>query len=388
MKLNEIATILNQTIVPNILGGETTITEDLSNINLIGTAIADLDGDALKDYTKSFALGIVKNFFQTRSYKNETYGLFIDSVEFGGAVQRVKARLLKAYDTPILNLVSYNTDPGAPDYNDGHFYGTETDSRVYTETNAFQIPYSIPTEMFKKSMTNAGDLQKLVALVESNAQNTLTNELNGLAKSVIRRLIVSCAGAREVKLITMYNTLHGLDGANAVTLANWENNTDFKLWCQSVIIRIKKRLTEWNRVTNDGTIETFTPEADIRTILLSEFGTNVDFTQSSVYHKELTDIGNYYTVESWQNSSADILPQISETSVHDEVVQKISASNTVTVKHIVGLVYDRLAAGITNRLDKTTSDYIAKGDFTTLFHHVAKDLWIDPRNSAIILTLS
>ena len=35
MKLNEIATILNQTIVPNILGQEITITEDLSNINLI-----------------------------------------------------------------------------------------------------------------------------------------------------------------------------------------------------------------------------------------------------------------------------------------------------------------------------------------------------------------
>ena len=384
MKLNEIAHILNQTIVPNILGEETTIQEDLSNINLIGTAIAGLDGDALKDYTKSFALGIVKNFFNTRTYKSETYGLFIDSVEFGGAVQRVKARLLKAYDTPILNLVSYNTELDAPDYNDGHYYGTETDSRVYTETNAFQIPYSIPTEMFKKAMTNAGDLQKLVALIESNAQNTLTNELNGVAKMVIRRLIVSCAGAREVKLITLYNTLHNAN----VTLENWNLNTDFKLWCQSVIIRLKKRLTEWNRVTNDGTIETFTPEGDIRTILLSEFGTNVDFTQSSVYHKELTDIGNYYTVESWQNSSTDILPQISANSVHDEVVQKTGAENVVTVKHIVGIVYDRLAAGITNRLDKTTSDYIAKGDFTTMFHHVAKDLWIDPRNSAIILTLS
>ena len=384
MKLNEIAHILNQTIVPNILGEETTIQEDLSNINLIGTAIAGLDGDALKDYTKSFALRIVKNFFNTRTYKSETYGLFIDSVEFGGAVQRVKARLLKAYDTPILNLVSYNTELDAPDYNDGHYYGTETDSRVYTETNAFQIPYSIPTEMFKKAMTNAGDLQKLVALIESNAQNTLTNELNGLAKMVIRRLIVSCAGAREVKLITLYNTLHNAN----VTLENWNLNTDFKLWCQSVIIRLKKRLTEWNRVTNDGTIETFTPEGDIRTILLSEFGTNVDFTQSSVYHKELTDIGNYYTVESWQNSSTDILPQISANSVHDEVVQKTGAENVVTVKHIVGIVYDRLAAGITNRLDKTTSDYIAKGDFTTMFHHVAKDLWIDPRNSAIILTLS
>lgn len=389
MKLTEIANLLNTKIVPNLLGENTTIAADLSNIIDLGIKLADMDADSLKDYMQAFAVGVVDNWMDTRSYSRQTYGLFISSIEYGGALQRTKAKLMKAYDTPILSLENYNSNPSAPDYTDGRYYGAEFDSDLITKDVAFQMPYSIPVEMFKKSFTDASGVRSLVALVEAAADRTLTNEINGLAKTLIAKLAMSCKGAREVKLFTLYNSLMGFGAQDEghVTLTNWKNDTNFKLWCEALVIQLKKRVTEYNNVCNDGSIETFTPEEDINVCLLSEFAVALDFAQSSVYHRELTDIGNYYTTEYWMNSSNDIIPQIKSNSVHDEIVETVEGS-TKKLQHVVGLIYDRQAVGICQKLNKVTSAYIPAGDFTTLFHHVVNSYWIDGRNTAIVLTLA
>ena len=54
MNLKQISTLINETIVPNTLGEGTTIAEDLSNIVDLGTAIADLTADDMKNFTKDF----------------------------------------------------------------------------------------------------------------------------------------------------------------------------------------------------------------------------------------------------------------------------------------------------------------------------------------------
>lgn len=388
MKLEQIRTLLNTVMVPNLLGEDATLAEDLSNVCDLGTAIADLDADDLKDYMQQFALGVINNWMDVRSYKRETFGLFIDAIEYGGAVQRTKARLMKSYDTPILTLDNANTSLNPVDYLDGKYYGAEFSTQVYTKDSAFMTIYSIPVEMFKKSFSSASDVRKLVSLIETTADNTLTVELNALAKSVIRKLALSCNSGRKIQLITKYNTDFGFVSGDAdfVTLANWKNNTSFKLWCEALVIQLKKRITEMNIVTNDGTIETFTPEEDIRVLLLSEFATNLDFAQSSVYHSEMTSIGDYFTTNYWQNSSTDLIPTISATSTHDEIVETVGEDD-VTISHMVGIIYDRYASGITEKLNKTTSDYIPKGDFVTYFHHMVNQYWIDTRDTAIILTL-
>lgn len=385
MKLTQIATLLNDVMVPNLLGDDTTIAEDLRNVVDLGTAIANLTADDLKDYMKAFALGVVRTYVDTKLYKNETFGLFIDSIEYGGAVQRVKARLLEAVDTPILTLEN------GEDYGDFEYHATEFDSKIYTKDVAYQVIYSIPVEMFKKSFISAEGVRKLVALIESNVENTLTVELNALAKSILRKIIVECNTGRKINLITTYNTAFGYTSTDDgyITLQNWKHDTSFKLWCEELVIQLKKYITDYNAKYNDGTINVFSNEEDTKVILLTEFATALDFAQSSVYHKELTSVGTYSTINFWQNSSDSLVPQISATSVHDEVKEITSGTDTATtVSHVVGLVMDRNGAGITNKLNKVTTQYVPKGDFNTFFHHMSNSYWIDTRDTAVILCLA
>ena len=110
MTLTQIATLLNEKIVPNVFGdgksGTTpiTIAEDLRNVVDLGTALADLSAGDLKNYMNDLVVGVFDTFVDTRAYKDETYDLFISDIEYGGAIQRIKAKLLSASDTAILAL--------------------------------------------------------------------------------------------------------------------------------------------------------------------------------------------------------------------------------------------------------------------------------------------
>ena len=387
----QIATLLNNTIIPNIFGGlnGVTIAEDLSNVAELGTAVSSLDADALKNFQGTYVTGVVENWMESREYPSETYGLFIDELEYGGAVQRIRARLLDAADSPILNLADYNASSSAPDYNDGHFYNTALVAKVYTDTLSKMVIHSVPLEMTRKSFTNARDVAKYNAMIEANVMNTISLQLNGLAKGIFRKMAQACASGRKVQLITLYNSEFGFTSTDAgyITLSNWKNSTSFKLWCEETVIRLKKAIREMNMKYNDKTAECFCPEEDTRVLLLTEFATALDFAQSSVYHKELTDIGEYRTIEYWQNGSTDLIPHISNTSTHDKIVVDGGTNPDVTIGPVVGFIYDRFTAGITNRLIKTTSDYIAKGDFVTYYNHVAFDNWINTANTSIMLCL-
>ena len=398
MTLSQIATLLNNTIVPNIFGdGEDvshnpiTIAEDLRNIADLGTAVANLSGAELKSYLGDLVVGIFKIYVDTRSYKDETFGLMLeDEAEYGGAIARIKAQLLEASDSAILNPVPAASS--GPDYHDGKFYGTSLDERIYSKDIIFKVKYSISTEKFKKACTSAAEMSKLVAIVEANVDTTIKNELNGLARAGIRRLILSAyQGNRYIPLFTKYNTEMGFTSSDPgyVSLTTWKNDENFKIWCQTTIMNLKQYLTDINDKYNDGSVPCFTPESDLRILALTEFGTALDTALSTVYHDTMVDgLGEYRKINYWQNGTKEMLPSVGSGSLHDQVVEQTGDATTVTIDHIAMVLYDKYSVFMTEKLEKTTSEYVGAEDFTTFFHHIAKSLALDTRNSAIVLTLA
>ena len=397
MKHSQIATLLNNTIVPNIFGGDSngyTIAEDLSNIVDLGTKIADMDADTLKNFAKDLAVGVYDTYVDTRTFETSTYGLFISEVEYGGALQRVKAKLLSASDSNMLTLVPASNS--GPDYTDGKFYGTDWDARVYTDSVGFKVKCSISYEMFKQSFTSASGVSKLIAMIEANLDTTIKVELNGMARSVLRKLILNAyQGSRKIQLMTLYNSTMGYTSSDPgyVTLATWKNDERFKVWCQTCILELRKYIQDINEKYGNGDVYTFTPEEDTRCVLLTEFAAEMDVALSSVYHKELVDgLGKYETINYWQNGSEDLLPQMASGSVHDEIKEITDATTTpatvTTISHVVGVVFDRWSAFITNKVDMVTVKNVEEESFYTMFHHIHKQYAVDPRNTGIVLLMA
>ena len=379
MKLTQIATLLNETLVPNFLGEGTTISEDLSNVVELGTAMADLDGDEVKNFAGDFIVGVARNLFDTRRYTGETYGLMNDAREYGGVIQRVKAKLLGATDSPIWTLES------GQDYFDGKYYGIETDVKIYSKDTAFQVKNSIPTEMFKQYFTSADGVREFIAMIESTVDNTITLELNALAKTTLQQMIATSSADRSIALLDLYNTRAGLSGADALTADDALHNAPFLRWAAETIIRLRDLTQDYNEKYNDGSVPTFTPADDLRVTLLSEFARALEFNmEADTFHNDLVSVGQYNTINFWQNASTDMLPTLGTTA---EVKTNIGEASPVTVSNVVGVIYDRYTAGLTARLDKITAQYIANGDYTTYLHHIANSRFIDTRNTALVLRL-
>lgn len=397
MELKQYAQILNEVFVPNEFGNPddlstpgALIAENLDGIVDVGKKLADLRSADFMDYMQQIAVGVVKTYFDGRRYTAPSFGLEFTSEEYGGAIQRVKARRMKMQNSAILNPVSVYDDPDAPSYHDGHYYGAPVDAKLYTQDVAGKLVSSLSEEKLRKMVTSRQGWIDLMALLEANKENTLNDDMAQLSLSVLRKIIVQAAdGSRRINLIPYFNTKFGLTGDAAVTLENWEANETFKLFCQKLIIRLKKAMRMYNKRFNNGEIETFTPEDDIRVLLLSDFALALDFAKSSVYHDELTSIGEYDTVEYWQNPGLDMLEEISTTSNFDKILEtdgKTEPTET-QISYVVGLIRDKYAAGIVQKLDYTSVEPVGAEGFTNFHHHIARQYWVDDRNASVLLCL-
>lgn len=397
----QISSIINGVMIPNQFGGDSensyvTIAEDLRNVVDAGTALNALSSSEFLDYTQKLAVGVLRTYFDGRRIGESSYGIEMDSQEYGGIIQRVKARLLKMKDSHALDLISVNDDSSAPSYLDGHFYGMDFDVKLYEKSVSGKVVNSISEEKTRKMFTTEQGVIDWFGFIDANVANTIENDLNQLSKAVIRKFILNASnGSRRINLIPMYNTLRGYTSTDAgyISLDNWKDSENFKLFCQEIIIRLKKKMREYNEVLNDGTVPTFTPEEDVRVLLLDEFGTAVDFAQSSVYHKELTDIGEYRTIGFWQSPSHSIIESISTTSASDKIKETetdpTDTTKTITtnVSYVVGCIYDKYAMGIVQRLRFTSVEPVGAEGFVNYHHHITRDYWVDPRNAGIILCL-
>ena len=379
MKLNQIATVLNETIVPNLLGEETTIAADLSNIVDLGVAIENLTGDEFLNYAKSFAVGVARNIMDTRIYTSKYYGLMSDAREFGGVVQRAKAKnIISAVDMPIWTLET------GTDYFDGVYHGIDPDVKIYNLDTAFQIDYSIPHEMYKQYFTSADGMTELVSLIESNVRSSLEVKLEGLAKATLQQLIASAASDRTIHMVTLFNDTFNPE--TPLTTATCLHDASFLRFYVEQTLRLRDMLRDINKKYNDGTVPTFTPDEDLRITMLTEVDKAIVCNMlSDTFHKDLLEIGEYSTINFWQNASDAILPSLGVTA--EVKYQGEDDAEPTTIQSVGTVIYDRYSCGVTARLNKVNAQPIARGDFTTFYHNVAESRFVDTRQSAIVLAL-
>lgn len=389
MTNEKIASILNTKIVPNTLGEDVTIAEDLSNVSQVGVAMADLTTSDLFSYMKDFILGVYYDWIEGKTFDEETFGMYVTREEFPAVWGRLRARMIPAMDSHITTLVSKYADASAPDYTDGHFYGIQTDQEFWPQTESYKLAHSWGVEYYKKCFMNAENARRFAAECEKCAEDSATYMLNALARRNLCNLATAAyTGGRKIQLFTAYNSKHGYQEGDAgyVDITNWDLDPEFKLFCQATVIKLKKYIRNLNAKYNDGTIPNYTPEKDARSVLLTEFAVELDFNQSVVYHQELTDIGQHYDLDFWQNQTNEMLPIIEEDSEFDSIVTT-DGTTTTTISHVMGLIYDRYSAIIREELNKITEKPVPEEDFVTFFHHFQKAYGVDTRESGIVLVL-
>lgn len=383
MKYSQIASALNATLVPNILGEATIIADDLSNIVELGTAIGSVTVDQLKDYTGAFVGRVLDIWIDERIYSKNINSIFRDYAEYGGIVQRVKSGLME-----VTNDVSTNLQNGTT-YNQDAYIGFSFDNKVYTMDAGFELDWSIPNNMWKTAFSSVMELMKLIGYITNRAEQTIRANLFATQLATLRQLICTHASGR-VKLLKLYNdTFNSGENDTRLTAAEAENDASFLRWALQQMLLAKAALRDISAINNDGTIVTYTPEEDVDMVLLTKFASDIKVNmQSDVYHNDLVALGDYEELNFFQNRGTEKLPDISTCGEIKQTTGKgTSAEATTHIEKCVGVVYDKYACGMTMFAEHTTSHYNAKGDFNNYFRRCPGHYYVDSRENAIVFTL-
>lgn len=375
MTNSQIATLLNTTIVPNVLGG-TMISEDLSNLIDLGTAVSSLTASQLLDYTQSFVAGVAKTYFDERIFNKVVGGIFRDYTDWGGIIQRVKAGLSQVTDDVSQNLVN------GVSYDPNVYVGFTPDNVVFTKDASFELDWSVPNNMWKSAFTSVEELNKLISYIRNRAENTMNVHLYALQLATLRALAVSKASDR-IQALTLYNTTYN----TSLTVDQAMHDATFLKWFAELVLNLKRAITDVSAKYNDGTVETFTPEEDVIVTMLAPMATALEVNmQSGVYHKELVEIGEYDTINYWQNSGTSLIPDMSEIGAIDTDLD--GSGTATTMSNVVCLIHDKYqSCGITAHEENITAQFCAKGDFTNYFRRIWAQYFICTNQSAILITL-
>lgn len=366
MKITQLHTLVN-TVTQEILGTETVVLEDLSNVVDIGKEIINTDN--VDNYVKKLVNHIGKVVFKNRLYAGGAPSVLMDSWEYGSILEKVTADLPNATENSSNNLNN------GEDYSPDIFYQPSVSAQFFNSKITFEIPLSFTERQVKESFSNANQLNGFISMLSTSVENSMTVKLDALIMRTINNmiaetlvadlteesnLVLTSTGVKAVNLLNLYNAEYG----TTITAEKALSDSDFIRYATYIIGLYSDRISKISTLFNIGGKERFTSSEYLSTVLLSDFekASNI-FLKADLQNVEQLTLPKHETVPYWQGSGLTYsFDDVSTINV------KTSTGVEVNAKGIIGIMYDRDAIGVANLDRRVTTNYNPKAEFYTNFY--------------------
>ena len=359
MKITQVYEIVNDA-QKQVLGTESLMQEDLSNVVSIGESIANMN--LYDKFVGALVNRIAKNIFSIRAYSGRAPKVLMDSWEFGSIVQKVHGKLPDAQENESYEL----TDNAV--YEQDTFYKPQVSVKLWNHKTTFEIPMSIAEEQLKQSFLGASEMARFIEMLFQMVENSLTLKFDALIMRTINNFIGAtiydnAVGTRVVKLLTEYNTIHGLTGANALTATKAYYDKEFLRYVAFRMKQVATRLSNYSTLFNIGGTEKHTPRDYLRIVLLDYIDSGVSvFLQSDTFHEELVKLPQADVVSCWQGTGTDFA--VGNTSkINVQILDKSGTKRSVEQANIAGVMFDYEALGVTAYNKRVRSHVNDKAEF-------------------------
>ena len=179
-----------------------------------------------------------------------------------------------------------------------------------------------------------------------------------------------------------------------VTAANCIYNPTFMKWAVNVIKNVSDALPFANKKYNDGTVSTWLPNEDRVRVFNSAFINAYEvFLKADTRNRDEVDIdGGYYKTPFWNIQPTDMVPTVVNSSIVGDTkwteVEGEQVESNDNLPNVIGLVFDRYAAGYTRTPIPTAMSYNESGRFFNMFIDINNRYFVDTRNTAVVFTLN
>lgn len=359
MLVKQIYDIMN-TVTNEVLGESVIVSEDLSNIVDVGTAI--FNASAMDNYVRSLVNHIGKVIFVNRPYSGNVPSVLMDGWEYGSILEKINTELPQASENE-----SWDLTDGAS-YDPNIFYKPKVEAKFFNKRVTFEIPMSFTERQVKESFSNAEQLNGFLSMLYNAIDKSMTVKMDALVMRTINNMIGETiisdyasaglstkSGVKAVNLLYLYNQRY----SQSLTAANAITDPDFIRFASYEMGVYASRMSKISNLFNIGGKDRFTPTDLLHVVMLADFKKAADvFLQSDVFHDNLTELPNAELVPYWQGSGQSY--DFTDTSK----IKITSASGTsIETSGILSVMFDRDALGVTNLDRRVTTNYNPKAEF-------------------------
>ena len=342
MKIKQVYEIVNDA-TKEVLGEEAIIKEDLSDVVNIGESIQNMN--LYDKFVGALVNRIAKNIFSIRAYSGRAPKVLMDSWEFGSIVQKVHGKLPEAQENESWELEDQQV------YEQDTFYKPQVSVKLWNHKTTFEIPLSIAEEQLKQSFLGSAEMARFIEMLFQMVENSLTLKFDALIMRTINNFIGATiydnSGTRVVKLLTEYNTIHGLTGADALTADKAFYDKEFLRYVAYRMKQVASRMSNYSTLFNIGGTQKHTPRDYLRIVLLDYIDAGVSaFLQSDTFHDELVKLPEADVVSCWQGSGTSFA-LADASKIHVNILDKDGTKREVEQSYIAGVMFDYEALGVT-----------------------------------------
>lgn len=359
MEVKQIYELMNG-VTREVLGEETVVNEDLSNIVDIGNEI--FNASAVDNYVRSLVNHIGRVIFVNRPYSGSVPSVLMDGWEYGSVLEKISAELPDATENE-----SWALEDGAS-YDPNIFYQPKVSAKFFNKRVTFEIPMSFTERQVKESFSNAEQLNGFLSMLYNAIDKSMTIKIDALVMRTINNMVgetivddfgdVSLStksGVKAINLLFLYNDKFnaGLTPEDAITSPEFIRFASYEMGVYM------SRLSKISTLFNIGGKDRFTPSDMLHVVMLADFKKSANvYLQSDVFHDSFTELPNADVVPYWQGSGTDYaFDDISTINI------KTASGVTVDASGILCVMFDRDALGVTNLDRRVTTNYNPKAEF-------------------------
>ena len=368
MQVAQLHTLINS-VVKEVVGETAVLKEDLTNVVDIGKEV--FTAGAVDNYVKALVNHIGKVIFVNRLYAGGVPSVLMDAWEYGSVLEKISSEMPTASENKSWDLAD------GTDYSPDVFYKPKVSAKFFNSKITFEIPVSFTELQVKESFSNSTQLNGFISMLVTGVENSMTVKLDALIMRTINNMIGEVAFAdlkgatpgvidtnqdkvKAVNLLKGYNTAYG----KTLTAAKALSDPEFVRYATYRIGLYQDRMSRVSTLFNVGGKERFTPKDMQHVVLLSDFSkASETFVLSGAYNEERVTLPKHESVPYWQGSGRNYeFDEVSKVDV------KTAGGNAVSLKGIIGVIFDRDALGVSNLSRRVTTNYNPKAEFYTNFY--------------------
>lgn len=329
-----------------------------------------------------------RTIFSVRPYNRKLAGLYADRIRYGNHVRKISPIDGSFEEDDRVNLVDgQSIDPwkvNKPKALQMNWYGE----------NIYQVSKTFFKDQIDIAVTGSAEFGSFVTMVIQNVLDMIEQKHEVTARATIANMIAAkkaADGTNVIHLVTEYKLAKGITDAS-FDYSSVENFPDFCRWMFGFIETISDRLTErstlYHMNVTGKAVNRHTPKSDqvmyLYGPLLNQIKTEV---KSVTFNPELLEIVDFEKVNFWQ-SPQDPMSINVQANYIDNTGALVESDTATEVENIMGIIFDREAAGYTvvNEWSQSTP-MNARGGYTNTFWHFTDRPWLDLTENCIVLCL-